>query len=230
MAVPVAKVMIKICITENSRKVNACRFFTGGHLASRRLAKGFSLIELLVVMAIVGFIAAGVSLVNSSSSAKQINKQGDNLYAQMQYALDEAVIRNTALGLLIEQDKDELEISKRYRWKRDNGVDKDSRERLWSDVKGYISSGELAEDLFWDVEIEDTSLEESLDRLLEDDDKEPQPRIIFYPSGEVSEFAITITLSEEALEDDPDAIEERYKISLNERGELARYPVGVPDE
>jgi general secretion pathway protein H len=211
--------MIKICITINSRACNP----------SYRLVKGFSLIELLVVMAIVGFIMAGVSLVNSSSSAKQINKQGDNLFAQMQYALDEALIRNTALGLLIEQDKDELKISKRYRWKRDNGVDKDSRERLWSDVKGYISSGELAEGLAWEVEIEDTSLEENLDRLLDDDDNEPQPRIIFYPSGEVSEFVITITLSEEALEDDPDAIEGRYKISLNERGELARYSVGVPD-
>lgn len=195
---------------------------------NKSLAKGFSLIELLVVMAIVAFITASVTLVNSSSSAKQLNKQGDNLYAQMQYALDEALIKNTAIGFLIEQDKDELDLSKRYRWQRDGGIDKTTRDRNWDDVTGYINKGELPEDLAWEIEIEDESLEDSLDRLL-DEDAEPQPHIIFYPSGEVSDFAITITLSEQALADDPDAIDERYKIVLNERGELARYPVGVPE-
>lgn len=215
MAVPAVKAMIKTCTTVEIKQ-------------TPQFATGFSLIELLVVMAIIAIVTASVSLISGSSSAKQINLEGDRIFAQMQYALDEALMSNTAIGFLIEQDKDALDLSTRYRWKRDQGLDRDTRDRIWADVNGRIDRGKLAEDLDWEVNIEDGSLEDNLDRLL-DDDKEPQPRIIFYPSGEVSDFEITITLSEAALEDDPDAVDERYKIAINERGQLVRYPVGVPE-
>lgn len=235
MAAPVVKVMTKICITINSRGFNP----------SYRLAKGFSLIELLVVMAIVAFITAGVSLVNSSSSAKQINKQGDNLYAQMQYALDEAVMTNTAVGLLVDQKEDDAGLSKKYIWQRYKGVSIEARQQSqvsdegpvsvdaeWENITGgYIGKGELPENLAWNITFgeDEESLEDSLDRLFDDEDVR-SPDVIFSASGEVSEFSIVITLSEDELKDNPDAINERYKITINDRGQLARYPVGIAEE
>ncbi len=197
-----------------------------------RYHTGFSLIELLVVMLIVAVIAAGVSLaVNPrGSSAKQINLQGERLFAQMLYAFDEALVRNQAVGLAIEQDENDLQVSREYAWKRDGGVDRDTKDRHWLKTENPLGNHELAEEFAWAIEIEEVSLEENLDQLLNEDDDEIDPRIIFYPSGEVSEFSITITLSEEALQDDPEAINERYKITLNERGELTRYRVGVEEE
>jgi len=194
-------------------------------------------------MAIVAFITAGVSLVNSSSSAKQINKQGDHLFAQMQYALDEAVMTNTAIGFLVEQQEDDAELSRQYVWQRYKGISIRSRqeqntdadeetpqESEWENIKGYIGAGELPESLSWEIILgeEEASLEDSLDRLLDDDEIRP-PDIIFSSSGEVSDFSIVIALSEEELKDDPDAIDERYKITVDERGQLSRYQVGVEE-
>lgn len=210
MVVQAVKSMIKTCTTVKPNN-----------------SKGFSLIELLVVMAIVAIVTASVTLINSSSSAKYINKQGDQLFAQMQFAMDEALMKNTAVGFLIEQDKDELTLSKRFRWQSDKGIDLETRDRHWENIKGYISKGALEEDLSWDITVEDASLEDSLDRLLLDDEAPPQPQIVFFPNGDVSQFEMILTLSEEALEGDPEAIDERYMITLNEYGELARYKVGV---
>jgi len=235
MDVLVAKVMTKICITAANKNTAV-------------LAKGFSLIELLVVMAIVAFITAGVSLVNSSSSAKQINKQGDNLFAQMQYALDEAVMTNAAIGLLVDQKDDDVQLSRQYVWQRYKGVSIKSKRAIssraannegdelvepseWENIKGYIGAGELPENLSWEITLgeDEASLEDSLDQLL-DDEEQRVPDVIFSSSGEVSDFSIVITLSEEELKDDPDAINERYKITVDERGQLSRYQVGVEEQ
>ncbi|MGH1438927.1 MAG: prepilin-type N-terminal cleavage/methylation domain-containing protein [Cellvibrionaceae bacterium] len=212
------------------------------------LANGFSLIEILIVIAIIAFITSGVSLVVGGSSAKLINDQGNNLFAQMQYALDEAVMTNTTIGLLVKQQQDDAELSRQYVWQRYKGVsirsqqerrsasdDEDSEENIqeseWENIKGYIGAGELPENLSWDIVFgeEDESLEDSLDRLFDDDEVRP-PDIIFSSSGEVSDFSIVITLSEEELKDDPDAISERYKITLDELGQLSRFQVGVEEQ
>ena len=203
-----------------------------------RAQPGFSLIELLVVLVIVAVIAAGVSLAINplGSSAKQINQQGDRLYAQMQYALDEALVRNRALGLVIEQTENDTQLSTRYSWKRDDGKDPDTNDRIWTqtantrDSDNPLSPNELQAGLTWDINVEESSLEDSLDQLLKEEDEALSPSIIFSPSGEVTEFTLTISLSETALGTDADAINERYKIALNERGELVRYPVGVADQ
>jgi general secretion pathway protein H len=185
---------------------------------------GFSLIELLVVMVIIAVIAAGVSLaINpNGSSTKQINKQGDQLFAQMQYALDDALIRHSALGIVIEKDDDQIDFSRRYSWHRYNG---DEWQKATEPLAGKY---ELAPSLVWEIEVEGNSLADQLDDLLED--KKIRPDIVFYPSGEVTEFAITFTLSDVALAAEPEAIDKRYKIALNTRGEVARYPVGVEEE
>ena len=71
---------------------------------------------------------------------------------------------------------------------------------------------------------QDISIEENLDRLLNADDV-PEPLVVFYPSGEISEFEITLVWSDESLEDNDDIANQRYKITVDERGELLRYRI-----
>ena len=179
-------------------------------------------------MVIVAMIAAGVSLaINpTGSSAKQINQQGDRLFAQMQYALDEALISNKALGIDIEQGEDQLGFSTTYSWLQFDGVDPKTNVRRWPKTQSPLGQHQLSENLAWQIEIEEASLEDSLDELLAEDEEDIQPEIVFSPSGEVTPFSMVISLSEQALQEDPEALNERYKIVLNERGELARFQVG----
>lgn len=195
-------------------------------------SQGFSLIELLVVMLIVATLAAGVAINIDplGSSAQQINQQGDRLFAQMNYALDEALISNRALGLVIQPAEDELESSTQYSWYRFSGIDKETRKKQWLKTEPPLGDHQLDEHLIWDIAVEEISVEDSLDQLLSEEEEEIRPIIAFYPSGEVTAFSLSISLSEAALQDDPEAVNERYNIALNERGELARYPVGVADQ
>lgn len=195
------------------------------HLICRR--QGFTLIELLVVMVIIAVLAAGVALTINfrGSSAQQINDVGEKLFAQMNYALDEALVSNTVIGMDFQQDKDNPEVSKGYLWKRHEGFDEIGLPKFADMAQPLAGRHELPEGLAWgDREIDGA---DDLDKLLLGDDEEQEiPELLFYPSGEITEFSVTITLSEEALADDPEAIDEYYKIVLDERGELTRYRVG----
>jgi len=186
-----------------------------------KTAQGFSLIELMVVVLILAFAAAGIrNVINPNGSlAKQMNTQGDTLYAQMQYALDEALFTLNPLGLVIEQDVDTGLLSNQYEWYAHNGD-------TWVKREKPLAGGELEESFAWQINIEDEPLEESLDDLLEEEEDTVKPQIAFYPSGEVTAFDIEIGLSEQYLLNSPDSAGLRYKIALNERGALVRFLVG----
>lgn len=195
---------------------------------------GFSLIELLVVMLLISVIAVGVTLaINpTGSSEKQLNAAGEKLFAQMLYAQDEALVRDEASGIVFNQSQFDLDISNNYEWRRytfagNEGAGEDSRQ--WAPTVDPLGAQLIDEKFTWSIEVEDVSVEENLDRLLSEDD-EPQPLIVFYPSGEISEFILTIVWSDESLKADRDISDQRYQITVDERGELLRFRVGELDE
>lgn len=171
-------------------------------------------------MFIIAMAAVGVTAVVNpeGATAKQINRQGDTIFAQMQYALDEALFTDRPLGILIEQDEETLDMSTSYRWLRYNGT-------RWEATKEPLGSFELPEDFAWQIDVEEESLEDSLDELLKEDE-EIQPQLIFYPSGEVSDFNLELRMSDERVQGDLDLASEIYTIAIDEGGELARYGVG----
>ncbi len=181
---------------------------------------GFSLIELLVVLVIIAVAAAGVSVVVNpqGSTAKQMNKQGDALYAQMQYALDEALFSDRPLGIVVQRDETTFTVSRQYHWYSHDG-------EQWQQTTAPLGEQQIASELSWQIEVEQLSLEQSLDALLEEN--KVRPVIVFYPSGEVTDFTVEIRLPDAQVQGDLEAAAQRYKIALNAGGELVRYPVGV---
>ncbi len=186
---------------------------------------GFTLFELLVVLTIAAVIFSGVALVVSGdSSAKRINRQGDILFAQMNFAMDEALVLNHGLGIVLEPDPQSDE-SRRYSWRRVDGINEETGKVIWASTEAPLGRHKLDEFLSWSFDVEGLSAEETLDQLLQDD-SEPRPIVVFYPSGEITAFNVEITLSADALDRNPEAVDERYKITLDKRGRLTRYVVG----
>ncbi|MGH1486798.1 MAG: prepilin-type N-terminal cleavage/methylation domain-containing protein [Cellvibrionaceae bacterium] len=201
--------------------------------------KGFSILELLVVLLIIAVISAGVALsVGSGSAAKRINQEGEKLFAQMLYALDEALVTDRAIGIDFKQEENDPNYSNDYEWKRHDGFDDDGIPVFTSKSEPgqFIGRGDplgkraLSENVAWgELEIDG---EDDLDKLLLDDDDEENsiPELIFYPSGEITEFSLTITMTEEELSNNPEAANNYYKIYINDRGQLERLRVGEKEE
>lgn len=202
---------------------------------SKHCQYGFSLIELLVVMLLISILAVGVTLaINpTGSTEKQLNTAGERLFAQMLFAQDEALMRDQASGIVFNRTDSELDLARDYEWQRysfteDDGDNKKSA-REWIKTIEPLGKHAIDTKFMWSIEIEDISIEENLDRLLNEDD-EPKPLVVFYPSGEISEFVITLVWSDEILKDNTDIASQRYKITFDERGELLRYRIDELEE
>lgn len=154
---------------------------------SGSLARGFSLIELLVVMFIIGLMIGAVSLsVNIGGEPEQATeKEADRLLDFARLAEDRSVLTGEPIGLVI------LPPGKTpvwtYRWQRYRGGQ-------WVEARSPLGVTELPESIEVSLEVEGQLV--NFDRLAGEgeDPKEqpPLPSIVFYPGGEVTPFLLTL--------------------------------------
>jgi type II secretion system protein H len=202
---------------------------------SKQRLHGFSLIELLVVMLLVSIFAVGVSLaVNpAGSTEKQLNAAGEKLFAQMLFAQDDALVRDQASGIVFNLSNSKIDFDNDYQWQRysfsSEALDNKKNFREWIKTNKPLGTHTIDKKFTWSVEVEDISIEENLDRLLNETEV-PEPSVVFYPSGEISEFVIILSWTDELLKKSADLASQRYKITIDEAGELSRYRVGELDE
>lgn len=139
---------------------------------SRTRQSGFTLIEILVVLVVVGLLAAlAVMSMGGSSRDREMENEVRELYLLMQTASEQAILNNTELGLILEED------SYRFVAEDQSGEWKQPAERMfrarsfpeWLTVTKYIES--------------DTPT------ISSEEDTE-FPDIIFYSSGEATPFEL----------------------------------------
>jgi general secretion pathway protein H len=180
--------------------------------------RGFSILELIVVLLILGIVvsAVAISAGSTSSPEKRIERVGKTLFAQMQFALDEALIQQQLIGLRIDTEGD---IAAAYSWHSylrsgQNGANNNTWEALDDDALSNVS---LIDELFIDATIDDVILEALSELSLNDESEEIQipPSIIFYPNGDISEFSLTFAFLEK---NESDAV---FRIFFDERGQLS---------
>ena len=183
-----------------------------------RRATGFTLLELLVVLLILAAVSSAVAITASSTSSpeKRIESVGKTLFAQMQFALDEALIQQQLIGLRIDTEGD---IAAAYSWHRylssgQNGENNNTWEALDDDALSTVS---LPDELFIDATIDDVLLEALSELSLNDESEEIQtpPSIIFYPNGDISEFSLTFAFLDK---NESDAV---FRVFIDERGQLS---------
>lgn len=146
-------------------------------MQTRARHTGFTLIEILVVLVVVGLLASlAVMTMGGSSRDREMENEIRELYLLMQTASEQAVLNNTELGLILEEEG--------YRfvaWEGQSGEWKVPGEPMfrmrglpdWVTVTEYI--------------------ENDTPRLASDEDR-LRPDVVFFSSGETTPFELEFTL------------------------------------
>jgi len=151
--------------------------------------RGFSLLELLLTLVVIGLIIsmAGVS-VSSGRRPYQIESAARTFIDVAEYAMDEAQLSGTDMGLLLEENLEDGEQTYSYQWLQRNG-------NVWR-VAPFDEDAYGRRDLPFDVEVvleveEDERDLEEIAQAAEDDGLPPPPQVIFYSSGETTPGQMT---------------------------------------
>src|SRR5690554_964872 len=146
-------------------------------MRNRANQAGFTLIEILVVLIIVGLLAAlAVFNMAGSSQQRELENQIRDLYLLMQTASEQAVLNNLELGLLLEDDGYRFLV-----FQDDPGEWKAPAERVYR-------KRTLPELL-----VVTRYIESDAPRLTSTED-ELQPDLVFFSSGETTPFEIEFTI------------------------------------
>lgn len=150
-------------------------------------SRGFTLIEILVTLVIMGLLAGLAALSVGGTAERAARDEADRLHQLLSYASDEATMQGEELGLLVEDGS--------YRILR---LDPESEE--WQEASGKpFETHVLPEGLALEVDLVDAPRE----RAGNSDPEHPVPGILLLSSGEISAFRMDFRLANRS---DPVAI------------------------
>ena len=175
--------------------------------------RGFSLLEVLVVLLIIGLMVSMASLNLGPNRARDLGNISRNLLQQMRLAREEAILLDRQFGWLLEEveptEDDTLTDGStryRYRWLR-----YEEAQQQWRELRGQsgYSSRQFLPGISADLTIEGIDYELSLDKasvvdysyergLDESTDEQAEellvPQLMFLSSGEVTAFSLSLSL------------------------------------
>ncbi|MGQ4276521.1 pilus assembly FimT family protein [Pseudidiomarina sp. E22-M8] len=155
-----------------------------------RAKAGFTLVEIMVTIAIIGVLAMTVSFVVPDEQDDQISDTAEDLAQRILYAQEYALVRHAILGLQLTSDGYEF-----LQW----------REQQWQpiDQRG-LRAQNWPDSLVWDIESETEELlgqdEDAVEAFFapeEDPGAEPKeqsmPQLWILGSGDISVFTLTLS-------------------------------------
>ena len=157
---------------------------------NRKSVGGFSLLELIIVLVIIGVLLAAVTISMSDRRLDNLKVDAQRIEALVKLAIDQAVINNREIGLLIEDDGYQFLEFEDENW------------RPLSTANARRFSGrKLAEGVYTRIQVAGFYNSEPETNLLGDDEEDSDdnnetnvkaPQILMLSSGEVTPFRIRI--------------------------------------
>ena len=141
---------------------------------------GFTLIEILVVLVVVGLLASlAVLTMGGSSRDREMENEVRELYLLMQTASEQAVLNNTELGLILEDDSFRF-----VAWEDRSGEWKVPAEAMFRlrELPEWLTVTEF--------------IENDTPRLASEEDR-LRPDVVFFSSGETTPFELEFTLGKD---------------------------------
>jgi general secretion pathway protein H len=150
---------------------------TGMPVSSARRTAGFTLIELMVVMVLIGIIFSFAMLsMGGDDIAELMEQETRHLETLLNLASDEAIIRGEELAIRFEDDGYEFMVLSAEGWQTEDD--------------GLLKSYRLPDDIELQLDVSD-------DLSLSDDKSESEeavtPQVFILSSGEMTPFSVTFS-------------------------------------
>lgn len=169
-------------------------------LFSGKSNSGFSLLELLVVVVIIGIIVSAVSFAFGDSQADRMSHKSKQLAALIDLATEQAIFNSQELGLLFTKDSYAF-------YKMGTVTNKEKEEKtVWLAIEGdrFLDKRTLPDGLEYQLYLEGTEVSFAASKL-----KDVTPHVFILSDGSVSPFELNLT----------DKIDHSYKMIMAENGE-----------
>ena len=150
--------------------------------ASRFAARGFTLIEIMVVVLIIGVMSAGLLLsVSLTGRDRELEKESDRLLALINYAREQAELQTREYGIIFQDDHYEF-------------VSYDVHRQIWRTVfeDDALQLRRLPYGL--DVKLKIETRPVVLKKPTDAKDKTPQ--VMIFSSGDLTQFEVTLEREE----------------------------------
>jgi general secretion pathway protein H len=160
------------------------------HANAYRRASGFSLLELLVVIVIIGIAVSFATLAFGDNQADRMSHKSQQLAALIELSKEQAIFNSEELGILFTEDSYAF-------YKLTSVIDKDRNERsVWIPIEGdrILSKRTLPDGLAYELFLEGVQVNFSAKNL-----KEITPHVFMLSDGSVSPFELKLTDSSDHI-------------------------------
>ena len=139
--------------------------------------RGFTLLEILLVVVIIGVMAGMAVLAVGNNDARYLQQESERLLQVMRMAQDEAILKQENLGLYLTREG--------YQFLSYN-----QQERDWTELSAPpFATHRFQLPLRVDLSIEGSGIS------LQSSDDQSEPQLVFLSSGENSVFILTLALA-----------------------------------
>jgi general secretion pathway protein H len=150
----------------------------GGYASARGGASGFTLVEILVVVVIIGVLSAGLLLsVSLTNEGRDLDKESNRLLELIKYAREQAELQTREYGVILQDDSYEF-------------VSYDVHRGIWRSIfeDDVLRARKLPYglDLKLVVETRPVVLKKPADA------KDKTPQIMIFSSGDLTQFELTM--------------------------------------
>jgi general secretion pathway protein H len=150
----------------------------GGSLAGRSVAGGFTLIEILVVVVIIGVLSAGLLLsVTLTGRDRDLEKESDRLLALMNYAREQSELQTREYGLIFQDDSYEF-------------VSYDMHRTVWRSV--FEDDALVLRKLPYGLDVKLKVETRPVVLKKPQDAKDKTPQVMIFSSGDLTQFEVTL--------------------------------------